>query len=302
MKGAGKKRLPPWLKKRLPAGPSGGRVREILNELHLNTVCGSAVCPNISECFHRGTAAFLIMGPTCTRSCAFCAVKRGNPKPLEQDEPARIAEAVRRMDLHYAVITSVTRDDLADGGAAHFAATIRAVKAAAPAKVEVLVSDFGGSRESIATVLEAGPDVFNHNIETVRRLYPTVRPQADYRRSLDVLRAAKEIDPEVITKSGLMVGLGETTTEVEMVFEDLLAVGCSVITVGQYLAPSKDHLPVARFVEPKEFDRLRNVAEDAGFAAAYCGPFVRSSYMAENVFANVLQTGLRLDTRPPSEG
>jgi lipoic acid synthetase len=206
------------------------------------------------------------------------------------------------MGLAYVVITSVTRDDLADGGAAHFAATIRAAKAAARAKVEVLVSDFGGSRGSIATVLEAGPDVFNHNVETVERLYPTVRPQADYRRSLGVLRAAKEIDPDVITKSGLMVGLGETTREVEMVFEDLLSVGCSVITVGQYLAPSKDHIPVARFVEPKEFDRLRNVAEDMGFAAACCDPFVRSSYLAENVFSDVLHSGMRLDRRTRSEG
>ena len=304
-------RFPPWLKQRIPAGPAAARVREILKDLRLNTVCGSALCPNTAECFHSGTATFLIMGPRCTRGCSFCAVGRGAPAPLDADEPARVAEAARLLRLKYVVITSVTRDDLADGGASHFAATIHAVKSASPhASVEVLVPDFAGRPESVAAVVAAGPSVFNHNVETVPRLYPLVRPQADYRRSLEVLRLAREfasgevgsgeVGPGLITKSGLMVGLGETLAakslaakslaakslpEVEGVFSDLRAAGVSIVTVGQYLRPSKDHLPVDRFVTPEEFEGLTRAALSMGFSAAFCAPLVRSSYHAGEVFA-----------------
>jgi lipoyl synthase len=289
------RRLPEWLKKTIPAGPEAGRVRELLKVLRLRTVCQSALCPNIVECFHHGTATFLIMGPNCTRACRFCAVDRGQVAPLEADEPDRIAEAARLMNLSHVVVTSVTRDDLADGGAGHFARTISAVRGACGATIEVLVPDFGGSASSVRTVVEAGPDVFNHNVETVPRLYPVVRPEADYRRSLDVLAAAADIAANrqgsnataapLATKSGIMVGLGETLDEVVAVFKDLRAVGCSIVTVGQYLAPSKRHLPVERFVKPDEFEEMRQIALMMGFTAALCGPFVRSSYHAGEVFS-----------------
>lgn len=278
------RRFPPWLKKKLPAGAGGAKVRDILKGLRLNTVCTSAQCPNTPECFHKGTATFLIMGPNCTRSCRFCAVGKGASAALEADEPRRVAEAARLLDLKHVVVTSVTRDDLPDGGAAHFAATIAAVKAATAATVEVLVPDFLGSTESIRTVVEASPDVFNHNVETVPRLYGAVRPEADYERSLEVLRAASEADGDVVTKSGVMLGVGETTKEVEEVFADLLAASCRIVTVGQYLAPSKDHLPIERFVHPNEFEALEERALEMGFEAARCGPFVRSSYCAGEVF------------------
>jgi lipoic acid synthetase len=275
------------LKQRIPAGPAAARVRDILKDLHLGTVCGSALCPNAAECFHSGTATFLIMGPQCTRGCSFCAVGRGAPSPIEADEPARVAEAAKLLGLKYVVITSVTRDDLADGGASHFAATIDAVKSATPdASVEVLVPDFAGRPESIATVVAAAPAVFNHNVETVPRLYPHVRPQADYRRSLEVLRLARELAPGLTTKSGIMVGLGETILEVEGVFSDLRAAGVGIVTVGQYLRPSKNHLPIERFVTPEEFEGLTRTALSMGFSAAFCGPLVRSSYHAGEVFAS----------------
>ena len=278
-------RLPSWLKKRIPAGPEAAKVRSILKDLRLNTVCRSALCPNAVECFHKGTATFLIMGPTCTRNCSFCAVNQGEPTPLEPDEPERVAEAVKALALTHVVVTSVTRDDIADGGAAHFAATIGAVRSVSDAAVEVLVPDFRGSRESVRRVVDARPDVFNHNIETVPSRYPAVRPQANYERSLAVLAAAKELDDAMTTKSGLMVGVGEMREEVVAAFGDLRAARVDVVTVGQYLAPSKRHLPVARFVPPEEFAGLERVALDMGFAAAQCGPFVRSSYHAGEVFS-----------------
>ena len=283
-KDAPRRRLPPWLKKRLPAGSAGREVRDILSRLKLNTVCSSALCPNIGECFHKRTATFLLMGPNCTRRCRFCAVEGGAPAPLDADEPARVAQAASELGLKHVVATSVTRDDLPDGGAAHFARVIQAVRRVSDATVEVLVPDFGGSEHSIRTVVAAGPDVFNHNVETVARLYPAVRPEADYRRSLGVLAAARAIDASCTIKSGLMVGVGEASIEVEEVFADLLAAGCSIVTVGQYLAPSAGHLPVERFVEPEEFERLERRAIEMGFRSARCGPFVRSSYCAEEVF------------------
>ena len=279
-------RFPEWMKKRIPAGQSASKVRSVIKDLHLNTVCTSALCPNIGECYHCGTATFLIMGPNCTRACRFCAVDKKAPLPLEPDEPDRVAEAVRRMKLRHVVITSVTRDDFVDGGAAHFAATVRAVKTASPAAtVEVLVPDFAGSAESVATVLDARPDVFNHNVETVPRLYASVRPQADYLRSLSVLRLAFEKRPSTATKSGMMLGLGETIAEVEAVFADLRSSGVKIVTAGQYLRPSVKHLAVERFVTPEEFAALEARARRMGFDAAFCAPFVRSSYHAGEVFS-----------------
>jgi len=275
------RRFPPWLKKRLPAGPTGRRVRELLSGLHLNTVCASAQCPNIGECFHKGTATFLIMGPNCTRRCRFCAVSKEPPAPLEADEPERVAMAAEALRLTHVVVTSVTRDDLPDGGAGHFARTVEEIRKRTTATVEVLVPDFSGCAASTDTVLAAAPDVFNHNVETVPRLYSRVRPEADYQRSLEVLRHASL---SAFTKSGLMVGLSETSEEVERVLADLREAGCKAITIGQYLAPSAEHLPVSRFVTPEEFETLERKALEMGFAGAFCGPFVRSSYCAGEVY------------------
>ena len=282
-------RFPPWLRKRIPTGEEAARVGRLLAELGLATVCSGAHCPNLPECYARGTATFLILGHTCTRSCRFCAIEKAAPGPLREDEPEAVAEACARLALRHVVITSVTRDDLADGGAAHFAGTIRAVRERLPKTIiEVLTPDFQGRTDAIDTVLAALPDIFNHNVETVPRLYPTVRPEADYRRSLDVLAYARrrtQADGATLyTKSGLMVGLGETADEVRAVLGDLRAAGCDILTLGQYLAPSAAHLPVARFVEPAEFAAWEAEARALGFAAVAAGPFVRSSYQAESVF------------------
>ncbi len=265
-------------------------MRGLLAELGLNTVCGGAHCPNQGECYAAGTATFMILGDVCTRHCRFCAVPgTDRPEPPDADEPDKVAQAARRMGLRYVVVTSVTRDDLPDGGADHFARTIRAIRRELPdARVEVLTPDFQGDEASLRTVLDARPDVFNHNVETVPRLYDTVRPQADYRQSLAVLRRAGQLaesgPARVFTKSGLMVGLGETDEEVRAVLADLRQAGCDIVTIGQYLAPSRDHLPVARFVEPAQFDAYRRQAMEMGFRAVAAGPFVRSSYHAEDVF------------------
>jgi lipoic acid synthetase len=286
-------RFPPWLRKRIPTGEEAARVRAMLAELGLATVCSGAHCPNLPECYARGTATFLILGATCTRSCRFCAIEKAAPGPPRDDEPQAVAEACARLALKHVVITSVTRDDLADGGAGHFARTIRAVRERLPKTIiEVLTPDFQGCTDAIDAVLDARPDIFNHNVETVPRLYPTVRPEADYRRSLDVLAYAKRMGarhgvrlPQAIyTKSGLMVGLGETADEVRAVLGDLRAAGCDILTIGQYLAPSAAHLAVARFVEPAEFAAWEAEARALGFAAVASGPFVRSSYQAESVF------------------
>ena len=271
---------PAWLKVRIPPADVFDEMHRKLDGLH--TVCQSAKCPNIGECFRRGTATFMIMGDICTRDCGFCGVKHGEPRPLDAGEPVRVAEAVRKLGLGFAVVTSVTRDDLPDGGAAHYAATVCAIRDLNPGcRVEVLIPDFRNNADAIKCVVESRPDVVNHNIETVARLYPSVRPQADYNRSLDVLRRVKKMQPEGITKSGLMVGVGETIDEIEGVFRDLRDAGCDMLTVGQYLRPSKENIPVERYVHPDEFEALRKLALDMGFRNVASGPLVRSSYFAE---------------------
>jgi len=278
-------RKPAWLRRNLPAGPNYESVRALLKNGRLHTVCQEAKCPNVWECFSRHTATFLILGPRCTRNCRFCNVQHGPDGPPDPEEPRRVGEAARTMNLRYVVVTSVTRDDLPDGGAAHFAETIRAIRESIPgALVEVLVPDFEGSADSIRTVVEARPDVLNHNIETVPRLYPEVRPQAVYERSLDLLRRVREIAPGIPTKSGLMLGLGEKDEEVLGTLRDLRAADCAILTIGQYLQPSKKHLPVARFVPPEEFEKLRELALEMGFAEVASGPFVRSSYHAGDLY------------------
>jgi lipoic acid synthetase len=278
--------MPSWMRRPVATPGRVGEVADLLDELDINTVCRSAKCPNRGECYASGTATFLIMGAYCTRGCMFCAVEGATPLPLDADEPRRVGEAAARMGLRHIVVTTVTRDDLADGGASHFVAVIEALRETAPkARVEVLTSDFGGDLGAVETVVAAGPDVYNHNVETVPRLYPGVRPEADYARSLGVLARAREAAPEMPTKSGLMVGLGESFDEVVAVLHDLRRVGVDIVTIGQYLRPSAAHLPVERFVEPGEFDRYSGVAEQLGFTGIASAPFVRSSYHAADVAA-----------------
>ena len=276
---------PAWLKRRLPSGPVYEQVCNLLQEVHLHTVCQEARCPNMWECFSQKTATFLILGDRCTRNCGFCAVVHGPATPLDSEEPSRVAEAVEKMALQYVVITSVTRDDLSDGGAGIFAATIKHIRERIPGtSIEVLTPDFMGDIRCIKKIILARPDVFNHNVETVPRLYSLVRPQADYQRSLNVLEIAKNIDPDIITKSGIMLGLGEKEIEVLEAFQDLLSVRCNILTIGQYLQPTKQHLPVMRFVPPEEFQKLRDEAIRMGFDEVAAGPFVRSSYHAKELF------------------
>lgn len=278
--------LPSWIKRRFPPQEEWEGVQKLLRTLALHTVCESARCPNIGECFRRGTATFLILGNVCTRSCRFCAVAKGTPGSPDPEEPERVAEAARKLNLKHVVITSVTRDDLPDGGAGHFAATIMAIRRVLPqATVEVLVPDFQGKEEALSIVLAARPHVLNHNVETVPRLYPSVRPQANYERSLWLLGRAKEKAPDILTKSGLMVGLGETREEVEGVLRDLKSVQCDIVTIGQYLRPSVRHLPVAAYIPPEEFEYYREYALRLGFLGVASGPFVRSSYRAEEFVA-----------------
>ncbi|MFH0879274.1 MAG: lipoyl synthase [Lentisphaerota bacterium] len=277
-------RLPPWIRTNLRTDRGYARVDKLLSDLDLNTVCSSARCPNRQECWNRATATIMIMGSRCTRDCAFCAVETGIPQPLESGEPQRVAQAARTLNLKHVVLTSVTRDDLPDGGAGHFAQTIQAVKRECPgALVEVLTPDFLGKEDSITRVLESGPDIFNHNLETVRRLQAGIRPQADYERSLHVLRTAAAWGPSVRVKSGLMLGLGEREDELREALSDLRSAGCSLLTLGQYLAPTRSHHPVARFVTPGEFDAYRAMAESMGFQGVASGALVRSSYKAEEL-------------------
>jgi lipoic acid synthetase len=273
--------MPGWMRRPLSAPGRSAEVSRLLDELGLNTVCTGAKCPNRGECYGAGTATFMVLGAECTRNCRFCAVEPGRPAPPDADEPSRVAEAVERMGLRHVVVTMVTRDDLPDGGAAHVAAAVAALRDRVPdAAVEVLVSDLGGDEAAIDTVAHARPDVFNHNVETVPRLYAAVRPQAVYARSLRVLARAKHVEPDVLTKSGLMVGLGEAPDEVEDVMRDLRVSGVDIVTVGQYLRPSAAHLGVAEFVAPETFERYAAIARALGFAGVASAPFVRSSYHA----------------------
>ena len=275
-------RLPEWIK---TTAIGLHHTKDLLRSHCLSTVCEEARCPNKGVCFSKPTAAFMIMGDRCTRNCGFCSVRPGVPAALDAAEPERVAEAAVELGLRYVVITSVTRDDLPDGGAAHFAATIRAVRNALPAaKIEVLTPDFQGERDALGIVLEARPDVFNHNIETVKRLYDIVRPRADYQRSLEVHRIARTLMPGMKTKSGVMIGLGETFDEVRAVFRDIRAAGCDFLTVGQYLRPAKKNLPVVEYIHPDVFEALKLYALGLGFEFVASGPLVRSSMNAEEMF------------------
>jgi len=277
---------PRWLKRRLPSHPNFALVRRLLGKYGLHTVCQEAKCPNQWECFSKQTATFLIMGSRCTRDCRFCAIEHGSPLPPEPSEPERVAKAAAAMGLAYVVVTSVTRDDLSDGGASFFAETIRQIRHTLPeARVEVLIPDLQGDWTALESILEAGPDVLNHNLETVPRLYGLARPQADYRRSLELLRQAGEQHPGLPTKSGLMLGLGESDQEIEEVLKDLLAADCRILTLGQYLQPGPQQLQVERFLEPETFEAWRLKGLDLGFAEVASGPFVRSSYKAQELYA-----------------
>ena len=278
-------RKPPWLKRRIPSGASFRKIHGILKEWRLHTVCQEAHCPNLGECFSNGTATFIILGDQCTRNCRFCAVSHGPTMPPDPEEPRRVSEAVSGMRLDYVVITSVTRDDLPDGGAGHFARTIREIRRVrSKVVIEVLIPDFQGSENSLETVVEAQPDVLNHNLETVPRIYPRVRPGADYVSSLNLFKRVRNLDHSLTTKSGLMLGLGERPPEITAVLEDLIKVNCRILTLGQYLQPSEEHLPVERYIPPDEFDEWRKTALKMGFDEVASGPFVRSSYRAHELF------------------
>ncbi|MDY3562786.1 lipoyl synthase [Gemmata sp. JC673] len=277
-------RLPEWLKRPLPSGNGNNFTAHLIEDLRLETVCESARCPNRPECWSRRTATFMIMGNYCTRTCSFCSVPKGSPESLEADEPARLAEAAARLGLKHVVITSVTRDDLPDGGADHFVRCIRAVRDRLPAAaVEVLTPDFMGDPTAIDAVTDARPEVFNHNLETVPRLHRIVRGRALYARSLGLLERVKQRAPQVVTKAGLMLGIGETRDELFDVFADLRSINCDVLTLGQYLAPTAKHMPVARFVPPAEFDEIASLARLIGFKQVVAGPYVRSSYHADDM-------------------
>lgn len=279
------RRLPPWLRARSGHWERVHDMKVLLTGSRLHTVCEEARCPNQGECWTRGTATFMLLGETCTRSCGFCAVATGRPAPPDPEEPRHIAEASRRLGLTFVVVTSVARDDLKDGGASHFAATVRAIRERNPeARVEVLVPDFKGNPESIRSVVDSGPTVFNHNLETVERLTRQVRVQARYSRSLEVLRIAKALG-QPTTKTGIMLGLGETEDEVLALLRDARAAGCDILTIGQYLQPTKRHLPVVEFVHPDRFKAFEAAAYALGFASVFSGPLVRSSYHADAVAA-----------------
>ena len=280
---------PPWLKRRFPTESTYEEVRTLLKKSRLHTVCQEARCPNLWECFSRQTATFLIMGNCCTRNCRFCNVTHGQPSgPPDSREPVKVAQAVKNLGLSYVVITSVTRDDLPDGGASLFAKTIKEIRAKMPdTLIEVLIPDFQGNRDALLTVLDARPNVLNHNLETVPRLYPLVRPKADYRRSLGLLRRVKQYNAFIATKSGLMLGLGESHKEVENTLQDLLDAKCSILTLGQYLQPTKEHLNVERFIPPEEFDDWKKAALIMGFSEVASGPLVRSSHRAKDLYKSL---------------
>lgn len=277
---------PTWIKAKAPSGEDYEELKALVESARLHTVCQSAHCPNIGECWRARTATFMILGDTCTRDCRFCAVSHGKPAPVDEDEPRRIVEAVAHLKLRHAVITSVTRDDLVDGGASIFADTIRLIHESVPGcSVEVLIPDFQGDEAALCLVLDAGPEILNHNIETVERLYPVMRPRAVYSRSVELLRRANSL--MFRTKSGLMLGVGETWDEIVHTIRDLRAAGCDLLTIGQYLAPSKDHLPISRYYTPEEFDELKSIGLDMGFEHIESGPLVRSSYHARDSLATL---------------
>jgi lipoic acid synthetase len=281
-------RRPEWLKARAPGGPNHHELKVLTNRLSLHTVCESARCPNIGECWDQRTATFMILGDVCTRRCGFCAVPKGLPLPVDYDEPERVAKAVAHLGLKYAVVTSVNRDDRKDGGAEIFALTIQTIRRIKPdCRIEVLIPDFQGSREALEIVLAAGPDVLDHNMETVPRLYRQVRPGANYGQSLRLLKSAHEFDRAIATKSGMMLGLGETTPEILATMQDLADHGCQLLTLGQYLQPSRDHLPIARYYSPDEFAQLKAAGERMGFRHVEAGPLVRSSYHARSQLESV---------------
>ncbi len=285
---------PDWLRVRSNTGEENRKVVEMLRGLSLHTVCEEANCPNCGECFHKRTATFMILGNNCTRNCTFCTVTKGRPVPVDPEEPKHVAAAVKELGLKHVVITSVTRDDLPDGGAGHFANVIRAIKDAFlqnPPIIEVLIPDFKGDEAALSTVVAARPHIINHNVETAPRLYPEVRPMAVYERSLELLARAKKEAPEIYTKSGVMVGLGEAHGEVIAVMKDLREIGCDILTIGQYLAPSKLHHPVVAYVAPEEFAAYKQEAEALGFLYAASAPLVRSSYMAGEAFEAIRQKG-----------
>ena len=273
---------PNWLRIKLSTGKNFNEIKGILRENKLHTVCEEALCPNIGECFEQRTATFLLLGDTCTRQCGFCAVKKGRPFGIDEGEPLRIAETVRKMNLQYVVITSVTRDDLADGGASVYAQTIQCIREyVKDCMIEALIPDFGGSSESLEIILNARPDILNHNIETVQKLYSLVRPMADYERSLQLLKNASEWGSGVTVKSGLMLGLGEEWNEIISVMQDIRNAGCDILTLGQYLSPKRDALPIQRYYTPEEFEMLKTEGERMGFKHVESGPLVRSSYHAK---------------------
>ena len=284
-------RKPSWIRATAAGGGAVSRIKRILREHSLSSVCEEAACPNLGECFNHGTATFMIMGDICTRRCPFCDVAHGKPQPLDREEPAHLADAVKIMQLRYVVITSVDRDDLRDGGAGHYVNCIRELRRANPGlSIEILVPDFRGRKQlALEMFHEIQPDVFNHNLETVPRLYGQCRPGADYRGSLRLLKRFGELNPEVPTKSGLMLGLGETIKEVEQVMRDLRTHDCNMLTLGQYLQPSREHLPVERFVDPEEFDRLKLIGNEMGFSNVASGPLVRSSYHADLQAGQILE-------------
>lgn len=276
---------PKWLAKRLPVGGNYQKIKKLLSGADLHTVCQEANCPNMFECFSKNTATFMILGKHCTRNCNFCNIVQDLPEPIDPQEPARIADTVQKLGLNYVVITSVTRDDLIDGGAFHFADTIHAIKNKNPnTKVEVLIPDFKGDTTALQTVLSAGPHVLNHNIETVESLYPRVRPQADFNRSLNVLKNTRKMDACIQIKSGIMVGLGETHEQLEKTFLQVMDHDCEILTVGQYLAPTRTHLAVQKYYSPEEFRSLEQMAKNIGFKKIAAGPFIRSSYQAKALF------------------
>jgi len=288
---------PKWLRRTLPTGPEYENIRKLLKKHSLTTVCQEAKCPNQFECYGEGTATFMILGEKCTRNCRFCAVGHPPESLPDPEEPARVAEAVVLLKLRYAVVTSVTRDDLPDGGASLFVKTIEAIRKASPdTLIEVLIPDLQGNWDALAAIIEARPDVLNHNVETIARLYPEVRPQAIYSRSLELLKKVKEINPEMVTKSGLMVGLGENMDELARTWQDILGSQTDILTIGQYLQPSAGHLEVQRFIPPEEFDKYAKQATEDGFPGVASGVFVRSSYKAETLYRKALRALKKKDS------